>query len=283
MNLEALRDHRFEPRRCTYNDRDTMLYALGVGAGTGAFDERELSLLYERSLVALPTMAAVLAHPGAWIADPKFGVRFEELLHGEQRLTVHSPLQASGELEAGYRVVAVVDKGAGKGALLYFEKRLVDVPTGRHVCTVLSTYFLRGDGGCGSFGLPPDELPETPGDGLQLIGEVVTDRRAALLYRLNGDRNSLHVDPTFAAKAGFKQPILHGLCTYGIAGYLIGRHLCDFDVTRLRTLSARFTSPVYPGETIRLEGLASARGVCFQARVVERDCVVLGQGLAQLS
>jgi hypothetical protein len=283
MDLEALRDHRFEPRRCAYTDRDTLLYALSVGAGCAEFDERELGLLYERNLAALPTMAAVLAHPGAWIADPKFRVRFEKLLHGEQRLTVHTPLQASGELEARYQVVAVADKGADKGALLYFEKQLVDVPTGRRVCTVLSTYFLRGDGGCGNFGLPPDELPETPLNGLQLIGELVTDRRAALLYRLNGDRNPLHVDPAFAAKAGFKQPILQGLCTYGIAGYLIGRHLCDFDVTRLRTLSARFTSPVYPGETIRLEGLAGAQGVCFQARVVERDCVVLGQGLAQLS
>jgi acyl dehydratase len=283
MDLEALREHQFEARRCTYTDRDTLLYALSVGAGAAAFDERELPLLYERSLVALPTMAVVLAHPGAWIADPKFGACFEKLLHGEQRLTLHRPLEPSGELEASYHVVAVVDKGTGKGALLYFEKRLVEVPTGRRVCSVLSTYFLRGDGGCGSFGLPPDELPETPAEGLQLIGELVTDRRAALLYRLNGDRNPLHVDPGFAAKAGFKQPILHGLCTYGIAGYLIGRHLCDFDVTRLRTLSARFTSPVYPGETIRLEGLAGAQGVRFQARVVERDCVVLGQGLAQLS
>jgi acyl dehydratase len=283
MDLEALRTHRFEPRRCAYTDRDTLLYALSVGAGSAEFDQRELALLYERDLVALPTMAAVLAHPGAWIADHKFGVRFEKLLHGEQRLTVHNPLQASGELEAGYEVVAVKDKGEGKGALLYFEKRLLDVSTGRRVCTVLSTYFLRGDGGCGSFGLPPDELPEMPTEGLRVIGELVTDRRAALLYRLNGDRNPLHVDPAFAAKAGFKQPILQGLCTYGISGYLIARHLCDFDVTRLRTLSARFTSPVYPGETIRLEALAGARGVSFQARVVERDCVVLGQGLARLS
>jgi acyl dehydratase len=260
-----------------------MLYALSVGAGTGAFDERELSLLYERSLVALPTLAAVLAHPGAWIADPKLEVRFEKLLHGEQRLTVHRPLPASGELEANYQVIAVRDKGPGKGALLYFEKRLMDVTTGQRLCSVLSTLFLRGDGGCGSFGLPPDDLPETPAEGLEAIGELVTDRRAALLYRLNGDRNPLHVDPAFAAKAGFKQPILQGLCTYGIAGYLIGRHLCDFDVTRLRTLSARFTSPVYPGETVRLEGLTGAGGVYFQARVAERDCVVLGQGVAQLS
>jgi acyl dehydratase len=282
MDLEALRAHLFEPRRCTYTDRDTLLYALSVGAGAAESDERELALLYERDLVALPTMAAVLAHPGAWIADPKFGVQFAKLLHGEQRLMVHSPLQPSGELEAGYQVVAVVDKGPGKGALLYFEKRLADVATGRRLCTVLSTYFLRGDGGCGGFGLPPDELPETPTEGLQLIGELVTDRRAALVYRLNGDLNPLHVDPAFAAKAGFKRPILQGLCTYGIAGYLIGRHLCDFDVSRLRALSARFTSPVYPGETIRLEGLAGARGVRFQVRVIERDCVVLGHGLAQL-
>lgn len=282
MILDALREHRFEPRRCTYTENETILYALSVGAGAAALDERELSLVYERHLWALPTMAAVLGHPGPWLMEPKFSVQFDKLLHGEQRLTVLHPLPTQGEIEATYRVLAVVDKGEGKGALLYFEKRLSHVQTGRQLATVLSTYFLRGDGGCGSLGSSPEALPETPTANLQIIGELVVDPRAALLYRLNGDRNALHIDPAVAASAGFERPLLHGLCTYGIAGYLLVRHVCDYEVARLRSLSVRFTSPVYPGETVRLEGSRCDQVVYFQARVLERDRLVLGQGFAQL-
>ena len=283
MKLQALLEHRFPPQRIAYGPKDTILYALSVGAGADPVDPHQLRLVYEKELCALPTMAAVLAHPGAWIANPVFEVNFLKLLHGEQNLTVHRPLPAKGEIAASYRVPAVVDKGEGKGALVYFEKQLADSATGELLCTVSSTLFLRADGGCGSFGTPPPPLPGgTPGT-TDFADEIKSPLNAALLYRLNGDLNPIHADPDAARKAGFERPILHGLCTYGVVGYLLTRTVCGHDPARLRSLGARFSSPVYPGETIRVEGARTADGVQFQALVPERSQVVLSQGFARIA
>jgi acyl dehydratase len=283
MNLEALQDHRFPAQRVSYGHRDSILYSLSVGVGADPLDANQLRFAYEQNLEALPTMAAVLAHPGAWIANPAFQVDFFKLLHGEQNLIVHRALPAKADIEASYRVPAVVDKGAGKGALVYFEKRLTDVASGEKLCTVLSTLFLRGDGGCGSFGIPPPALPAAPVSPVEFSVELKTSISAALLYRLNGDLNPIHVDPSAAAKAGFDQPILHGLCTYGVAGYLLVKTVCGSDPTKLRSLGVRFSSPVFPGETLRIEGSRRAEGVHFQASVPERNLVVLSQGFAALA
>jgi acyl dehydratase len=282
MNLDALRTHRFEAQRSAYTDKDVILYALSVGAGGDALDQAELHLVYEKALRALPTFAAVLAHPGAWIADPKFGVNFLKLLHGEQSLEVHAPLPPCAQIEATYRVVAVSDKGEGKGALVFFEKAISEVGSGQLLCTVSSTLFLRADGGCGGFGTPPAPLPPAPEQGFEVLDELKTGVHWALLYRLNGDRNPIHVDPAAGAKAGFDRPILHGLCTYGIAGYLLVRSVCALDPSRLRSLNVRFSSPVFPGESIRLEGARNADGVFFRAVVPERNQVVLSQGFARI-
>jgi acyl dehydratase len=120
-------------------------------------------------------------------------------------------------------------------------------------------------------------------DGFEPLGEVRTTLRSALWYRLNGDRNPIHVDPAAGAKAGFEKPILHGLCTYGVAGYVLIRAVCDYDTKRLSSLGVRFTAPVYPGETIRVEGVRVDDGVHFRAVVPERDqVVVLNQGYARI-
>jgi len=282
MNLDALRAHRFESRRIEYDDKDTILYAISVGAGRDPLDEYDLRLVYEKDLHALPTQAAVLAHPGAWIGDPKFGVNFLKLLHGEQSLEVHNPLPAQARIEAAYRIVAVADKGEGKGALVYFEKALGNAETGQPLCTVSSTLFLRADGGCGSFGTAPPPLAPAPDQGFEVLDELKTGENWALLYRLNGDRNPIHVDPAAGAKAGFERPILHGLCTYGIAGYLLVRSACGHDPSRLRSLNVRFSAPVFPGESIRLEGVRAPDGVYFRAVVPERNQVVLSQGFARI-
>jgi acyl dehydratase len=280
MDLAALKAHRFEPKRISYGSKDTILYALSVGVGDDPVDPRQLRLTYENGLVALPTMAAVLGHPGGWIANPAFKVNFLKLLHGEQNLTVHRSLPAEGEIEATYRVSAVLDKGMDKGALVYFEKVLTDVKTGEKLCTVASTLFLRADGGCGGFGDAPGPLPAEPVAQPSFFADLKVSPGAALLYRLNGDLNPIHVDPEAAAKAGFERPILHGLCTYGVAGYLVTRAACGHDPSRLRSLGVRFSSPVYPGETIRVEGVRVAGGVHFRALVPNREQVVLSQGFA---
>jgi acyl dehydratase len=283
MNLNALRDHSFPLQHLTYTDKDTILYALSVGVGADPLDPNQLRLAYEKGLAALPTMAAVLAHPGMWVAEPQFEVNYLKLLHGEQNLTIHSPLPPAGTLDASYRVVAVVDKGADKGALAYFQKELKDATTGQLLCTVSSTLFLRADGGAGSFGTPPPPLPAGEAGKVDFTDEYTTSIGAALLYRLNGDRNPIHVDPAAAAKAGFDRPILHGLCTYGVVGYLLMRTVCGNDPTRLRSLGVRFSSPVYPGEKIRIEGSRTADGVYFKATVPERNQLVLSNGYARIA
>jgi acyl dehydratase len=283
MNLQALLAHRFPPQRLRYDSKDTILYALSVGVGADPSDPDQLRLVYEKNLCALPTMAAVLAHPGAWIANPAFEVDFLKLLHGEQNLTVHQPLPAEGEIEATYGIPAVVDKGKGKGALVYFEKRLANAGTRELLCTVASTLFLRADGGCGSHGTPPSPLPNDASATRQISDEIRTPVNAALLYRLNGDLNPIHADPEAARKAGFDRPILHGLCTYGVVGYLLTRTVCDHDPSRLRSLGVRFSSPVFPGETIRIEASREAEAVRFRAMVPERGQVVLSQGYATIA
>jgi len=283
MKLEALLAHRFPPQRIQYGPKDAILYALSVGAGSDPADPAQLQLVYEQGLKVLPTLAAVLAHPGAWIANPLFEVNFLKLLHGEQDLTVHQPLPASGEVEATYCVPAVVDKGEDKGALVYFEKQLRAAGGGELLCTVSSTLFLRADGGCGSFGTPPGGLPAMPSSRVEFSDQLTTPLNSALLYRLNGDLNPIHADPVAADKAGFERPILHGLCTYGVAGYLLTRSVCGHDPARLKSLGARFSAPVYPGETIRIEGCRSEGAVHFQATVPERQTVVLSQGYARIA
>ena len=157
--------------------------------------------------------------------NPAFEVDFLKLLHGEQNLTVHRPLPSEGEIEANYRVPAVVDKGTGKGALVYFEKssdgsrdsasRCAPFP---RRCSCAPTAVAAASE------TPPPPLP----DGQARIGHVrgrdQDSVNAALLYRLNGDLNPIHVDPDAARKAGFDRPILHGLCTYGVVGYLLDAH-----------------------------------------------------------
>lgn len=282
MNIDALREHQFAPQRSSYTDKDVILYALSVGAAADPLDENELSLVYEKNLSTLPTMAAVLAHPGPWITLPKFEVNYTKLLHGEQDLVIHHPLPAKADIEANYRVLAVVDKGEGKGAQVFFEKTIRDTNSGEQLCTVSTTLFLRGDGGCGSFGAAPEPLPSAPDLEFEVIDELKTELNAALLYRLNGDRNPLHIDPAVGAKAGFDRPILHGLCTYGVAGYLLAKSICGYDTSRLRSLGVRFSAPVYPGETIRIEGARHKDAIYFQAVVPERNLQVLKQGFARI-
>jgi len=202
------------------------------------------------------------------------------MLHGEQRVRHITPLPPSAELRGEYRVTAVVDKGADKGALLYLDKILSDNKTGDHLCTVSSSLFLRGDGGAGGFGEAPAPLVTVPEREPDFVDEIATSNRAALLYRLNGDRNPLHVDPGIAKKAGFDAPILHGLCTYGVCGFSVLRRAFDYDPARMKSFDLRFSSPVIPGETLQVEGWEVDGGVAFQAKVKERSKLVISNGFA---
>ena len=281
MNLKRLLNRQFPELRASYTRRDTMLYALGVAACQDPLDDAQLRLVYEGALQALPSMASVLAHPGFWINEPELEVDWVKLVHAEQSIALEAPLPTEGEVIGNYRITGVLDKGPRTGALMYFEKTL-HAADGTFLGAVNSTYFLRGDGGCGDWGDPRKELqpvPSTPAAGSL---DIPTLPIAALIYRLSGDYNPLHAQPGVARKAGFAKPILHGLCTYGIACHSLIRTLCGGDATRLRGLGARFTKPVFPGETIRTEYWNAGGKVQFRSLSVERNEVVLDRGYASV-
>lgn len=270
------------PHSCTA--KDAMLYALGVGMGQDPLDREELRYVTENDLRVLPSMAAVMAYPGAWMRDEReLGIDFLRLVHGEQCIVLHRPLPAVGTLVGRSRVVRIVDKGPGKGALIQVEKLLSEADSGVALATCHSTVFCRGDGGFSrnGGGDPPGPqlraTPETPPD---LTLDLQTRPEAALIYRLSGDFNPLHSDPDIAAKAGFPRPILHGLASYGVACHGLVKAYCQYDPARLKSISARFSAPTFPGDLIRLECWKSGDELAFRARVLARDVTVLSHGRA---
>ena len=268
----------FEDVRQTYTHKDTILYALGLGLGADPLDENQLRFTYEKQLQALPTMSVVLASPGFWMKDPAVGVNWKMLLHGEQGIEMLKPLPATAEVVGTTRITKIIDKGADKGALVLSERDIADARTGDIYAKTTSTSFLRGDGGFGGSpdGAPvPHKMPERTPD---IIDDWQTAPQAALIYRLSGDDNPLHADPDVAKAGGFPAPILHGLCSLGVAGHAVLKHACGYDPARMKSLRLRFTSPVFPGETIRTEIWKDGNDVSFRSRVVERGKVVLDNG-----
>jgi acyl dehydratase len=268
----------------TYTVRDSIIYALGLGFGADPLDEGQLNFTFEeRDFKAVPTMAAVLCTPGFWVRDPGSGVDWKKVLHGEQAIELHRPLPPKATIKARSRITDIIDKGKGKGALFFAERTLVDGATDEPLATLKSTTFARGDGGFGGPSRPQPEPHVLPHREPDEVCDLPTLPQAALIYRLSGDPNPLHADPQVAAAAGFDRPILHGLCTLGIAGHAILKTYCDYDTARFKSLKLRFSSPVFPGETIRTEMWRDGKHVSFRAKVVERDVVVLNNGLSVVS
>ena len=260
--------------RQEFSRKDTILYALGVGAGQDPAGD-DLRFVYEDGLSALPTYPAVLAYPGFWMREPQYGIDWKRVLHVEQSVELHRPLPVEGRVRSELRVDEILDKGADKGAILFSSRRIYGEDDGEPIATLRQASILRGNGGFG--GSPgssarPAPLPQRPPDH---VVSLATRAEQALIYRLNGDDNPLHVDPGVAAEAGFPRPILHGLCTFGIAlrmlGPAFGRHPAD-----LRDVTARLSAPVLPGDAVTLRGRASGDGYAFDLvvgdRQVLKDC-----------
>jgi acyl dehydratase len=281
MDLEQVKAKVFPQKTVAYSARDTILYALSVGAGEDPLDEVDLRFVYEPRLKALPTLACVLASPGFWMQDPVLKMDCVRLLHGEQSVEMRKPLPAEGVVKANFRIVGVKDGGPEKGATVYLDRELSD-EAGELLCTARTTYVFRGDGGCGDFGETQPNAAPLPDREPDRRLEIATLPRQALIYKLNGDPNPLHVDPAVARKAGFDRPILHGLCTMGLACRGLVRSYCDGDPDRLVDMFVRFASPMYPGETIRLECFEEGTRVRFRARAVERDVVILDRSTVTL-
>jgi acyl dehydratase len=281
IDYDHLMSLKSEGQEFSYGDRETMLYALGIGFGRDPMNDKELPFVYEKDLQTIPTMSSVIA----WGAGPmaKSGINYLMVVHGEQKLTMHKPLPVAADITADSRVIGAYDKGADKGAIIITETLIKDKKTGDKLCTMQSTTFARGDGGFGgpSEGAPkPHPLPERAPD--QTV-EVDTRPDQALLYRLSGDRNPLHADPEVAKMAGFPAPILHGLCTYGTCCRAIISSVCDYDASKITGFDVRFSSPVFPGETILVDIWQDGKTVSFRARVKERDAVVINNGKCTLA
>ena len=282
MDADKILNWPFEPVEQTYTERDTILYALGIGLGAAPLDEEELRFVFEEAegFAALPTMPVVLAGPGFWARDPGTGIDWKKILHGEQAIELHGPIPAAATVVGVTRVTDIIDKGADKGALIYSERSLSDKASGARLATLSSTTFARGDGGFGGPDGPTKPVHKLPDRAPDLHHDHKTLPQSALIYRLSGDPNPLHASPEVARQSGFDAPILHGLCTLGIAGYAILKMCCGGDPNGLANLALRFSAPVYPGETIRTEMWRDGEIVSFRARVLERDAVVLNNGKA---
>lgn len=282
IDYDKLMSLKSEGDEFTYTDRETMLYALGVGMGRDPMDETELKYVYEYpDMRTVPTMATVISWGQRTLSQAD--LNWLMIVHGEQRLEMHKPLPKAATIVANGKVVGAFDKGADKGALVVTETEIFEKSTGDKLCTLGSTIFARGDGG---FGGPTDGAPAphtVPDRAPDMSCELETRADQALLYRLSGDRNPLHADPAFAKAAGFPRPILHGLCTYGTACRAVLKTACDYDHTKITGFDVRFSAPVFPGETIITDMWKDGNVLSFECRLKERDATVIKSGKCTLA
>jgi acyl dehydratase len=255
INPEAV-GAKSEPTRQSWTSKDALLYAVGVGAGHEPLEELEFTTENSADVTqkVLPTMAVVLGFGGG--AFGKIGdFNPAMLVHGEQSIELHREIPVEGEIETVGEITGIWDKGKGAVVVTESVSRLVSPSSGEAgepLFTKTMSAFIRGEGGWGGDSGPALEW-ERPDGGPDHSVTYTTRPEQALIYRLSGDRNPLHADPTFAAMGGFDRPILHGLCTYGFTGRGLLHSLCDGDSSRFRSMYGRFSSPVFPGEALTVD------------------------------
>jgi acyl dehydratase len=283
LDYEKLMALKLAPIEHSYGSKDVMLYALGVGLGQEPTDEDQLRFVYEENLQVLPSFAVVLGYSPYSFRRPEFGITWSHVVHGEHGLRLHKPIPVQGTVLGQLRILDIVDKGEDRGALIYSERAITDKASGDLLVTITQTTFCRADGGFGGpkrETLPPHAIPERAPDA---VCDLPTRPEAALIYRLSGDINPLHVEPAFAKAAGYPRPILHGLASFSVAGHALLKTMCGYDPDRLSAISCRFSAPVYPGETIRTEMWRDGKVVSFRCRVVERNVIAINYGRAEVT
>src|SRR4051812_7569712 len=273
----------------SYDEKDVMLYALGVGMGRDPLDEQELPFVYENNgLKVVPTFASVIsrgeAPPERQRMPQKSNINFMMVVDGERRITIHKPLPSKCDVLADERYLDILDKGEGKGAVLIQERSVREAASGDKLFTIVSSIFARGDGGFGGKPQGGPALHEIPERAPALVKELGTRPDQAFLYALSGDRNPLHRDPAFARMVGFPRPILHGLCSYGTACRAVLSTLGEYQPERIKQFDVRFSKPVFPGETLVVELWQDGGTISYRASVKERPgTVVLNNGLCLLA
>jgi acyl dehydratase len=272
-----------------YDEKDVMLYALGVGFMRDPLDEKELPFAYENNgLKVVPTFASVInrgeAPPERQRMPQKSNINFMMVVDGERRITIHKPLPPKCAVIADERYLDILDKGEGKGAVLIHERTAREAVSGDKLFTIVSSIFARGDGGFGGKPQGGPELHGIPSRAPDLVKECDTRPDQALLYALSGDRNPLHRDPAFAKMVGFPRPILHGLCSYGTACRAVLSTVADYQPERITQFDVRFSKPVFPGESLVVEMWQDGGTISYRASVKERPgTVVLNNGLCLLA
>lgn len=269
-------------RTISWNSKDALLYAVGIGAGSDdlAFSTENTSGIDQ---VVFPTFAVVAgsgtASPGKSAMGEIGTFNWAMLVHGSQAITLHRPIPVEAQATTQDKVVAMYDKG--KAAVVVTENE-VKTADGQPLWTTRSSVFIRGEGGWGGDRGPSGPQNEPPATAPDHQVTLQTSPDQAFVYRLSGDRNPLHTDPSFAALGGFDRPILHGLCTYGFTGRALLKSLCDDDVARFHHIEGRFSSPVMPGDalTVRIWRTEPGQAV-FTTSVGDR--VVIDQGLVKFS
>lgn len=267
-----------------YTDRDVMLYAYGIGMGADPMDEKELAFVNEayftsRPVKVVPTFASV----AAWGAGPgEMNLNRLLVVDGERDITFHKPMPVEAKITADSSVLGVYDKGKDKGLVVRHKTVLKD-ESGAKLATLVASRFARGDGGIGG---PSEGQPEAhamPSRAPDKIIDITTRPDQALVYRLCGDRNPLHSDPEFAKRGGFPRPILHGMCTYGITCRGVLQTYADYDPSAFKQHAVRFSSPVYPGETVSMDMWKDGNVISFEAKVKERGVTVIKSGRTVLA
>ena len=282
-----------------YSDRDSLLYAVAIGMGRDPMDRKELAYVCETMGEAVvPTAATVLSRPSRSSAPAGGGaagggggggggggfgsgmmakMNFTLMLHGEQRLQLHQPIPRAADILISSGTTGVYDKGPGKGALVTNET-VVKLASGAPLFTLGSTLFFRGDGGFGGSATGAPEPHVLPTRSPDAVCEMPGRSDQAFVYALCGDRNPLHRDLDVAKRAGFDAPILHGLCSYGIACHAVLKTMLDYDAAAVTGFDVRFSTPVYPGETQVVEMWRDGNVISFRVRLKERNVVSINNG-----
>lgn len=278
---QRLIDWDFGEQRHSYAARDAILYALGIGLPIALGDSVDLNFLLEDRLRVVPSFAVTLATPGMWPKRPELEIDWVKVLHMAHAARFETPLPRAADVVSRARITELYDRGEDKGSVCVLQRQVRDAKDGTLYCTIEQTVAMRGNGGFGGAPLPKVDRPAMPDRPPDHVETVQISPRAALIYRLSGDVNPLHADYDVARKAGYKQPILHGLASYGTACAVVLRAFCGGDPSRMKSLDLRFAGVVMPGEALDFSCWKEGSRVMFEVKVGDRT--VIDQGASEIA
>lgn len=288
LDIDTLLNWPFRDVHVPYEEERSMLYALCIGLGHDPCDERQLRYVYEPGLKTFPTQGLVLglSDDKGFLTDERIGIDLPGMLHAQTGVQLHKPLPVFGEVTSRFKVERLADRGPGKGTALHYSRTLHDRASGELLFTETGVYVLRGNSVSSSAtatGRPAATLPRVPAVPCDQSMELATLPQSALLFRLAaGDKTPLHASPAFAREAGFDRPLLHGICSFGVAAHGLAAMLCGYDGDRMRSIDARYTAPVFPGDILKVEAWRTGPGTAaFRATALPRGVVVLDNGVCE--